>query len=1235
MPRDQGFLDDWNMADDEPLELSRSSPAARSRSALAGPAEPSTRLCGDVTATGCWASWSPSSDDVYGFTLNLEGCRDSAVTVGAASQALRADEASRGPRSMAPPTTRGASTSRGISLRVGDEIGGFRLKAELGRGAFARVFLAEEVSLGDRLVVLKISKAQGDEPQILARMQHAHIVPVHSVHDDPATGLRLLCMPFLGGANLAQVLEESRGVAASGATGRGLVEALDQLSERLPASVGESLFPSRRSQRASRAGSRGLSTVRGDVSGLSRVGGAAIDGGAAARSGRRSWSGALSWLVGRLAGSPVAPEASDADDELLPSRRFLRRADVIRASVWIVARLAEGLDHAHSRGLLHRDLKPSNILIAADGTPMLLDFNLSVEAPLGDEPAEESARRAMLGGTLPYMAPEHLDALDPNGSTHPDAVDERSDIYSLGLILFEMIAGAPAFATRETPSASLGLLRDMVRERSHAPTPSLRDRLPEVPPSLDALVGKCLDPDPARRYVSAGELAEDLRRFLDDLPMRHAPEPSLVERAAKWTRRHPALCGTTSIVIASVVLVGLLGFAAFQARERAGDLRSRLKLRVFQRDARECRFLLNTLGDDDKRLRQGLKLAAATLRDAGVVDPLDASSLRSEPGGDWIARLNGEERESVHRSIIELMLQETQARVELASRLGDERARRSAVAGAVARLDAIERLVVSPPPILLHLRAGYRDFLGDKSGAAADRNRAWERPPVTSDGWAMLGAFLLAEGDLDSAEQALREALALDLTSFWAWFAMGHCHFERGRFAEAVADFTACVVARPDVAWAHFNRGVALARAGRPLEAKEAFGKALALDPDFTEARRNRGLIELQLDQSAEAEADLRATVSRGRLDPTTLSALGDAMARQGRAEAAEQLFGVLVAQTPDNAALRAARGVTRTRTNPAAAMADFRAALAVDPRHPLAHLGMARSLRATDRPAALVHLDQAIEADPDLLDARELRALERARAGLATSLDDIEVLLKNPTANRLYNAACALAILGETTRRADHLARAVEVLEMAFKAGFPVDKALADDDLALLRDRGDFGELMRRCGRDDWRMAISNWSSSPGGQTFLSALMKSYVGQTGMSAPREIVSRADGRGTLNKRPFYPCSRAAASRSKSKLRGISRPWASSNSASARTSRLGPSATTWPASSRMARGQTSSAISRSCVAISLAQGSDWISWMNRRRPRGSRFAVGSSSARTEGPQAKTPARQTRFRSPKLR
>ena len=109
----------------------------------------------------------------------------------------------------------------------GEGIGGFRLVSELGRGAFGRVYLAEESGLGNRPVALKVTRPEGDEPRLLARLQHTHIVPIHSVVDDPESGLRLMCMPYFGGANLAQVLEATGHRMTTAATGLSLIEALD------------------------------------------------------------------------------------------------------------------------------------------------------------------------------------------------------------------------------------------------------------------------------------------------------------------------------------------------------------------------------------------------------------------------------------------------------------------------------------------------------------------------------------------------------------------------------------------------------------------------------------------------------------------------------------------------------------------------------------------------------------------------------------------------------------------------------------------------------------------------------------------------------------------------------------------------------------------------------------------------------------------------------------------------
>src|SRR5438128_1300430 len=124
---------------------------------------------------------------------------------------------------------------------AGEELFGFRLCRELGRGAFACVFLAEQSDLAGRPVVLKVSGIKGNEPQMLAQLQHTHIVPIHSVHEDPQAGLRAVCMPYFGGASLNQVLHRLWQTTSRPTSGEELVRALSIVSG--PASGGSYVTP--------------------------------------------------------------------------------------------------------------------------------------------------------------------------------------------------------------------------------------------------------------------------------------------------------------------------------------------------------------------------------------------------------------------------------------------------------------------------------------------------------------------------------------------------------------------------------------------------------------------------------------------------------------------------------------------------------------------------------------------------------------------------------------------------------------------------------------------------------------------------------------------------------------------------------------------------------------------------------------------------------------------------------
>ncbi|MGP0066499.1 MAG: protein kinase domain-containing protein, partial [Isosphaeraceae bacterium] len=772
----------------------------------------------------------------------------------------------------------GLSQTQGDLPLAGDELAGFRIIQELGRGAFARVYLAEETHLGRRLVAIKVSRPEGEEPQILARLQHAHIVPVHSVCDDPKTGLRILCMPYYGGANLAQVLDAAGGLDPTEHDGHSLVKALDHFSQRLPRPDGHQSMGSSRPARSA-------PPIRPSLP-LSFASQGPPDDGFARSVSVSRFRSLFSRLVGTGTRTPIGPISVETEqDQHQPSRLFLHQASAVQAAVWIVARLAEGLEHAHSRGLLHRDLKPANILLAADGTPMLLDFNLSAENQ--PESPEGEARRALIGGTLPYMAPEHLDAFNPRGTTAPESVDQRADIYALGLILFEMLAGEPPFPA-PTPGPTVFETLERLTE-SRRRVPSLRARCPRIPWSLDALVAKCLEFDPVRRYSRAGELAEDLRRFLDDLPMRHCSEPSFRERMGKFARRHPVLCGTTSIAILSILLLAGMGTAVVFAVGAVRDLAVRFQRQRFDRDFTETQFLLNTAAASDGNLAKGLAKAQECFKDLEMLD--DETGRLS----GWVLGLPRDEQQRLRELTVELIMLEARARILHAQKFGSESQRHRAIQLAIARLDRAESLIVPATAALFAERSRYHAALGESELAERDRIRAARTAPTTCHDWTLLGTTRLAAGDPPGAEEALRQALRLEVTSFWTWFILGHCHYAQGRYLEAAGDFSVCSARGPEFAWTHFNRGLALARTGRLLDARDAYDRAIQLEPGFIEALVDRALVELELNQLEGALSDLTRAIELGRKDLAVLTARGEALARLGRRAEAERSFAELL----------------------------------------------------------------------------------------------------------------------------------------------------------------------------------------------------------------------------------------------------------------------------------------------------------------------------------------------------
>jgi WD40 repeat protein len=236
----------------------------------------------------------------------------------------------------------------------------------------------------------------------------------------------------------------------------------------------------------------------------------------------------------------------------LPLDEYVRRHGLQPAArLELLARVCDAAQHAHEQGVIHRDLKPANILVDETGQPKILDFGVARALGADLRTGTDRTRTGQLVGTLGYMSPEQVAA-------NPAAVDRRSDVYTLGVILFELLAGRLPYSLEQLP---LPEATRVIREQEPSRLGSVDTRYRG---DLETIVAKALEKDQARRYPSAVELAADIRRHLRNEPIRARPSSALYQ-LAKFARRHKAVVGGVAGVIVALA-VGLIGTILFAAR---------------------------------------------------------------------------------------------------------------------------------------------------------------------------------------------------------------------------------------------------------------------------------------------------------------------------------------------------------------------------------------------------------------------------------------------------------------------------------------------------------------------------------------------------------------------------------------------------------------------------------------------------------------------------------------------
>jgi eukaryotic-like serine/threonine-protein kinase len=531
-------------------------------------------------------------------------------------------------------------------------------------------------------------------------------------------------------------------------------------------------------------------------------------------------------------------------------------------AVTIAVQIADALAVAHGARVLHRDLKPSNIMLAPGGVVKILDFGIARFRPVGHAaPAGKDADEGFMG-TPGYVAPEQW-----TGKT----VDERADLYALGVVLFEMLTGKRPFPEREPFTLALAAIDRIARRVS-----SLR---PGVSPALDKLVARLLAADPALRPPRARVVADELRTLLAPPPPPPPPPWKL------WAS-------------AALLVLAVAGGALWWG------------LRPVRLDVRNPVIavlpLANGTGDPSNDY-----LAA------GVADSL-VTSLASFPSVTTLSRA---------------MVADARARYSTPSAIARDLGATLLVDGTVQRQDDKLSLTISlvwpdgriawsevaegPARDVFAIQARLASALVSALSVqmSADDEARLETPPTSNvnalDAY-WRGRALLERrdtpGNLQLAEVAFREALRLDARFVDAHVALSETYWElynttrdRRWVPQAQQESATVLALAPDVAAVRLALGITLTNSGRYGEAVQELQRALAIRPNDDEARRYLGKALAALDRTDEAVAEWRKALTVRPNNWQALADMGRALFVKGRLTEAEAAYRQLIALNPDN----------------------------------------------------------------------------------------------------------------------------------------------------------------------------------------------------------------------------------------------------------------------------------------------------------------------------------------------
>lgn len=599
--------------------------------------------------------------------------------------------------------------------------------------------------------------------------------------------------------------------------------------------------------------------------------------------------------------SPLVVTGSDATNSLSMSDSGSRRwFDTVAR---LVADVADALHHAHTRGIVHRDVKPSNLMLSTDGRLCLTDFGLALMA--------EETRLTVTGaflGTPAYMSPEQI-------ASGRMKLDHRTDIYSLGVVLYEMLTLQRAFAgdSREQ------VLSDILTKEPRSPRRINR----RIPAELETICAKAMEKDSGRRYPTAAAFADDLRSHLNHRAIT-ARRAGPVRRLVKWTQRHPS---AATAILAAIAITALGGWGAGQLQ----DSRRASAARALS----EAQFLaaqgssLEALRRSDEALAAAPALTEARLLRARLLIDVhrprealaDADRLLARDANDWAAHL-----------IKAVALRgkggtDAQAGTSIASHLRVVEARAPAT------------------PDAFHLRALAEP---DHAKAIVLLDRALELDPAHSDALASRIRHRIALKQYSAAALDAERLKVARPRSTVGRRMLAQVYLDRLDYAGALEEIEAAITHEPAEAENWWTRAEILRRRRTDkTRALEDYAKAVALRPDSALFHASKARAHIVHGEQEAAVAECEAAL---RLDPAQLGASEDlflALRRLGRIEQARNAALDLVDRTAGWSDPRDRARALRLVARNLVLLGDFASAL------PLAELAMTLDPADYDGPLA------------------------------------------------------------------------------------------------------------------------------------------------------------------------------------------------------------------------------------------------------------------------------------------